>query len=375
MERTAFNRAWRYLNYRPVAKWTAWGASVVTAVLYLALLCVLGLFADLLVSRGQIPSFSSLTQREREAFQSAWDAGAGVDSDKEGRATRLNERTEQLLRLRLGEQSAAELAAADFDRLSPAEKELIWRSYVYRVLETRVGANAASLVLPAYRDLPASAQGEFHRKWSDLSRRERDDRLESLGTTTENLSIADVAAVGPDQKEIFWRAYVLGELSNAGSSTAYSRDRTTVADADTNDAPELADRGVLSLVVRSNNWPLSGIYGPVLGGVAKWNPWMWRTRTATWPNYVFYLTWLLIVALVLAVLRALAMYVMHYFAAVATIEASNRLRRAVYHHTYRLGTLAFRALGPSEAVGIFARRSKRYTTDYTPGSRSSCGNR
>src|SRR5205085_11088960 len=27
--------------------------------------------------------------------------------------------------------------------------------------------------------------------------------------------------------------------------------------------------------------------------------------------------------------------------------------RAVYHHTFRLGTLAFRAPGPSEAVAIF----------------------
>ena len=26
------------------------------------------------------------------------------------------------------------------------------------------------------------------------------------------------------------------------------------------------------------------------------------------------------------------------------------LRRAVYHHTFRLGTLAFRALGPTEAA-------------------------
>src|SRR5262249_14397936 len=39
----------------------------------------------------------------------------------------------------------------------------------------------------------------------------------------------------------------------------------------------------------------------------------------------------------------------------AVIEASTRLRRAVYHHTFRLGTLAFRALGPTEAVSVFTR--------------------
>src|SRR5438552_1790991 len=46
---------------------------------------------------------------------------------------------------------------------------------------------------------------------------------------------------------------------------------------------------------------------------------------------------------------------MREMAARAVIEASTRLRRAVYHHTFRLGTLAFRALGPSEAVTIFTR--------------------
>ncbi len=46
---------------------------------------------------------------------------------------------------------------------------------------------------------------------------------------------------------------------------------------------------------------------------------------------------------------------MREMAARATIEAATRLRRAVYHHTFRLGTLAFRALGPTEAVSIFAR--------------------
>src|SRR5262249_25033168 len=42
-------------------------------------------------------------------------------------------------------------------------------------------------------------------------------------------------------------------------------------------------------------------------------------------------------------------------AALTVIEAATRLRRAVYHHTFRLGTLAFRELGPSEAVSVFTR--------------------
>src|SRR5439155_21217934 len=49
---------------------------------------------------------------------------------------------------------------------------------------------------------------------------------------------------------------------------------------------------------------------------------------------------------------------MHEMAARASIDAATRLRRAVYHHTFRLGTLAFRALGPSEAVTVFTRHTE-----------------
>ena len=37
------------------------------------------------------------------------------------------------------------------------------------------------------------------------------------------------------------------------------------------------------------------------------------------------------------------------------IRRGYRPRRAVYPHTFRLGPLAFRALGPTEAVTVFTR--------------------
>src|SRR5205807_4234429 len=79
------------------------------------------------------------------------------------------------------------------------------------------------------------------------------------------------------------------------------------------------------------------------------NPWMWAYGNST------YLRGLLVVGILLGMLRAGLMFTNDYAAARATIEASQRLRRAIYHHTYRLGTLAFRALGPSEAVGVSTR--------------------
>jgi ATP-binding cassette, subfamily B, bacterial len=93
----------------------------------------------------------------------------------------------------------------------------------------------------------------------------------------------------------------------------------------------------------------------VLGTLAYWNPWTWQYGNAARPNYLYYLTGLLLLAVLLGALRALLGFVMYYMAARASISAATRLRRAVYHHTFRLGTLAVRALGPSEAVSIFAR--------------------
>jgi len=68
-----------------------------------------------------------------------------------------------------------------------------------------------------------------------------------------------------------------------------------------------------------------------------------------------FLTGLLICAVILALLYGMLVMLMQQLASLAVVEAATRLRRAVYHQTYRLGTLAFRALGTSEAIGIFTR--------------------
>jgi ATP-binding cassette subfamily B protein len=287
VQRNAFLRAWRFLGYKPVAKWTALAASVVAGLLYVGLLCVLALFADLLVHRGEIPSLQSLPPARQAAYRGFWDKALDENSDADEREAKIADRRQRLLRLGTAEASADQLSRGTFASLSPGEQELAWRTHLYRILEQRVGTRAAELIVP------------------------------------------------PRGGETGGGADRLSELISP---------------------PELADRGILSLIVRAHDWTFSSVYNPVLGWLARWNPWTWLTRSETRPNYLYYLTWLLIAAGLLAVLRALTMFVMHYAAAVATIEASHRLRRAVYHHTYRLGTLAFRALGPSEAVGIFTRQ-------------------
>src|SRR5262249_28292794 len=78
-------------------------------------------------------------------------------------------------------------------------------------------------------------------------------------------------------------------------------------------------------------------------------------RGAARPNFPYSLPGLFVAAVVLALLRAALMFLMRYMAARATTEAATRLRRAVYHHTFRLGTLAIREMGPGEAVAVFTR--------------------
>jgi ATP-binding cassette subfamily B protein len=235
VEREAFARAWRFLNYKPGAKWTAAVAALATGVLYLALLIVLALFADLMVNRGTIPSFSHLAPGRQDALLHEW-------------------------------------APDDPTRLPAQQRELLWRKDLRDYLQAQVGPGAAALV--------------------------RDD-------------VAD--PYGPGY-------------------------------------------GILSLVIRGRHT----YWGPAVAWLAHWCPWTWTSgeqgANASRAGLNPYLTGLLLVAVSLALLRALAMFIMNYSAALAAIEASTRLRRAVYHHTYRLGTLAFRALGPGEAVGIFTRQ-------------------
>src|SRR5207247_2949153 len=68
MERQAFARALRFLNYLPLAKWSALVASVGAGVLFVGLLTVLALFADLMINRGQLPAFPQLLSRAQRNY-------------------------------------------------------------------------------------------------------------------------------------------------------------------------------------------------------------------------------------------------------------------------------------------------------------------
>jgi ATP-binding cassette subfamily B protein len=345
VEREAFARAWRFLNYKPMAKWIALAAAVTTGILYIALLLLLSLFVDLLVQRGRIPSFRELSRSEQESFDAAWSRGLDADA-----------RRERLEAIGIDKGPAADYENTDPVQLTPSEQELLWRAYLYRLLRDQVGPGAAVIVLPDYHALPPRVREAFQLSWQDLPARERRERLESAGRAEIALATRDLAQLNAAEWELLWRVHLrrfLEEKENSALAATYWQDRLShddgAADSEQASQRELADRGILSLLVRTHNQPVQR----VLGVVARLVPLTWRDGRGTFPNYLYYLTGLLAAALVLVVLRGLAMFVMHLAAAQAVSEASHRLRRAVYHHTFRLGTLAFRALGPGEAVGIF----------------------
>jgi len=259
----AFVRARRFLDYSPLAKWSALVTAVGTGVLYVALLVVLGLFVDLVVSRGEIPSFRDLSPVLKEYFWQRWEALAQP------------ERKKSLQDSGIDPKKADELSRAHPQELSSQDQELRWRGQLGHILGDQVGPAAAEVVANTPLDQP------------------------------------------------------------------------------------LPEGGILSLVVRSQD----RFYRGFITWLARWNPWTWRDGEQA---NLSYLRGLFVVAVALALVRALLRAVMILAAAQATTEAATRLRRAVYHHTFRLGTLAVRALGPSEAVGIFTRELEAvYTGLYT----------
>jgi ATP-binding cassette, subfamily B, bacterial len=256
-EPSAFAKACTYLNYNSYAKWTALVAGAASAVVYVLLLVVLLLFTDLMVTRGRIPNYYSLTYQQQQHFQHTWD-----DLDSAERKSRLE--------LLLSPEEADKLKDVPFETASRDQEDLFWRSQVSRTL-------------------------------------------------------ADYQIGSPEQRADMLR---------------------------TKDYDDV-DRGFLGLVVR---FSASGDrLTDAVATVARWNPWMWNASSPPTARVKSYLVGLLVIALLLTILGTGLNLLMRETAARATTEAATRLRRGVYHHTFRLGTLAFRALGPSEAVTVFTR--------------------
>jgi ATP-binding cassette subfamily B protein len=344
MERDAFSRAWRFLSYDLTAKWIAVLAAAATGVLYVALLVVLGLFADLAVNRGRIFAYREMPTFEQERFMRLWDHLAE------------DQRKGLLESVGIAGPVAGEWSRMRFGDLTLAQQGMAWRGHVVSLLAGRVGGTAGAVVLPSYSDLPAEAQKAFSGQWQALPQKEA--LLGKVGLTE------DQAAADPNQlpsmaaREQLWNAYLHQRVAESHGSEAadfFWHDRQLLekagGPASRSADPELIDRGLLGLAVRGYD----RAYGRPVAWLARVAPWTWKPRTETQPNAFYFLSGLLVTAILLALARAGLTYLMTTMAARATTEATTRLRRAVYHHTFRLGTLAVLEQGPSEAAGVFTR--------------------
>jgi ABC-type multidrug transport system fused ATPase/permease subunit len=261
-----FAKACAYLSYSPLSKWTAYAAGALSGLIFIALLGILGLFADLMVERGKLPNFHDLPIAQQNDFLEDW---TGLDD--EARAKRLKA-------VGYEDPEVDRLKALTATReMKRGELDALWRGYLRAILNDRVGESAAGRI------------------------------------TTPPV---------PDSDSI--------KLDYDGFN-----------------------HGILSLVARAH---LShSRLAPVAGWIARIAPWTWSVRGDGTGLFSAFLTGLLLTALVLAALGALLALLVREAAGRAVVEATTRLRKAVYHHTFRLGTLAFRALGPTEAVSVFTR--------------------
>jgi ATP-binding cassette subfamily B protein len=153
------------------------------------------------------------------------------------------------------------------------------------------------------------------------------------------------------ERALLWYVTVFHDLQSAVSDDAGKRAAEKLHEYIDKRGLEAAvsqpigDLGLLGLVVR-----LRGTFGGgLVANLASWNSWTWASG-----NFNFLLG-LFVLALILAASRFGLLFLSDYMAALASLEAVTRLRRAVYHHTQRLGTLALPGTGPNEAVGASSR--------------------
>jgi ABC-type multidrug transport system fused ATPase/permease subunit len=208
--------------------------------------------------------------------------------------------------------------------------------------------------IPAYSQLTPVKQREFEKEWADRSETDRSGAVKRL-VASEPLAkrIAGTEVDPPPTQgewELRWKAGVYLALRDRVGQHAAD----VVVPASAVESPEQPLRfGILSLVVRERNrWT-----GRVVGWLASWNGWAWRPGPSGSAN-VTYLTGLFILAFAVAAMRGVLVNAVTYLAAAVTLDLVTRLRRALYLHTYRLGSLAVRAVGPAEAVQLFTKQTE-----------------
>jgi len=199
--------------------------------------------------------------------------------------------------------------------------------------------------VPEYSQLRPSVQQHYETAIAEMSSADRRAMVESFVAGPVPAAAGAYPPPTPAARELLWRASVTDLIRQRVGTEAAELYRVTAADPD----GRPASLGLLGVAVRQ-----PGALQRVFMWFASWNPWTWRPAGGNGPNTA-YLVGLTVIGIILAVIRSALLNMMNFAAATATLDAATRLRRAVYHHSYRLGTLALREDGSNEAVSIFTR--------------------
>ncbi len=211
-------------------------------------------------------------------------------------------------------------------------------------------------IIPGFAEQSAARKQQFSEDWAKYdegARLQAASRLPLGVAQAELVAKDDTLAEGWDPAvwESRWQVGTYLFLKNRVSDAAADQYLPEKPNTTAAGPPRL---GVLSLVVRERHrW--SNTFGRIMGWVASWNSWMWDPASGGGANRT-YLLGLFVVAFIIALIHAVLLNAIAYFASIAMLDTLIRIRRALYFHTFRLGSLAVRTLGTAEAVSLFSQK-------------------
>ncbi|NBO91257.1 MAG: ABC transporter ATP-binding protein [Planctomycetia bacterium] len=208
--------------------------------------------------------------------------------------------------------------------------------------------------IPTFAELAYADKQKVLNRWNVASRETR-----SIWLTRGGFSLAEQQQIislpgrqlKSHHKERLWEELVEDILVYRLGSDAFIQVFEPTPDVPSGYVMRRDDHGLISLVVRSDMRRLP----TVVPWLASWNYWAWNQGVQDVTLFPRYLAGLALATVILGLAGLILVVVNREAAARAATEASSRLRRAVYHQTFRLGTLAVRALGPTEAVTLLTR--------------------
>jgi len=286
----AFDRAVQYLDFARSARNRAIRNALFAAILFPALILLIPPFVDALNHRGRVSEFARMPPLQQSSFAARW----------------------------------AEL---------PEDKRLDYSRHV-------AGDDLAATVAEADLPLPFQISPDTLKAWKPAK---LPQGLLSIDPHLQMLSI----------HELRWQAWVWQYLYTHAGEPAATRWNAGFAANGTLALPSpgagyTTDFGILSTLVRQHD----NLLRHPLGWLGRTAPWLWDTG-GTFPATLRTLTVLFFMGIVFSILRTWCLIRMRNAEAASSLEAVTRMRRALYTHSSRIGSLSLRSSGVHDIAEIF----------------------